>query len=445
MRLMPIITAILVSGFLYLLVFERNTLLAFAQSGPAAATEEAEEKAIPMIRVVAFHSTAQTIDSAVILRGRTEAARQVEVRAETSGQVISDPLRKGSFVNAGDLLCELDIGTRQSALDEAIGRREEARARLPEAESRIPEAQARRAEATARVAEAQGRLAEARSRLEEAQINQNAAARLSEGGFASDTRVANADATLESARASVISAEAAVEGARAGIVGADASIESAAASVQSARAGIQAAAAGVAAAEREIERLSITAPFEGLLETDAAELGSLLQPGSACATIIQLDPIKLVGFVPETDVSKVHVGALAGARLASGDEVRGRVTFLSRSADPDTRTFRVEVEVPNADLAIRDGQTAEILVASDGRSAHLLPQSALTLNDGGDLGVRVVDADQKAAFMPVSVLRDTVEGIWLTGLPDAVDVIVVGQEFVIDGVPVDPHFSEVDG
>ena len=126
-----------------------------------------------------------------------------------------------------------------------------------------------------------------------------------------------------------------------------AGIQSAKSGVESAKAGIQSAEAGVAAANKEIERLEIRAPFAGLLESDAAELGSLLQPGGLCATIIQLDPIKLVGFVPETDVDKVKLGAPAGARLATDRTTSGTVSFLGRTADPNTRTFRVEVQVPN--------------------------------------------------------------------------------------------------
>ena len=145
--------------------------------------------------------------------------------------------------------------------------------------------------------------------------------------------------------------------------------------------------------------------------------------------------------MPETLVERVAVGAQAGARLASGREVIGEVTFLSRSADPNTRTFRVDVEVDNADLSIRDGQTAEILIRADGERAHLLPQSSLTLDDEGHLGVRLV-ADGAAKFAPVAVIRDTTEGIWVTGLPEAVEIIVVGQEFVTDGVRVDVTYRE---
>lgn len=413
MRLIPVITAILVSAFLYLLVFERDRLVAFAQGSPDAGEEIAavtatdpetdESQTGRAVGVVAVHSAAQTIDSAVILRGRTEAARQVSVAAETSGLVVSEPLRKGALVSEGDLLCRLDPGTREASLAEA-------RARLAEATGRVPEAQAG--------------VTEAEARVREAEINLNAARQLSEDGFASETRLVSAQAAMDAAIAGRQRANSAVA---------------------SAEAGIEAAEAAVASAEREIERLEITAPFSGLLETDTAELGTLMQPGALCATIIQLDEIKLVGFVPELDVDKITVGAIAGARLTGNQEVQGRVTFVSRSADELTRTFRVEVTIPNDDFAISDGQTAEIIVAAEGRTAHLIPQSALTLDDDGVLGVRTVAADNTALFMPVTLLRDTVEGVWVTDLPEAVDIITIGQEFVVDGVLVAPTFREAKG
>jgi len=108
-----------------------------------------------------------------------------------------------------------------------------------------------------------------------------------------------------------------------------------------------------------------------------------------------------------------------------------------------TRTFRVEIDVANPDLSIRDGQTAEILIASAGKQAHLLPQSALTLNDDGNLGLRLVGPDNVSKFMEVDLLRDTIEGVWLAGLPEEVAVIVVGQEYVNDGVEVAPTYREM--
>lgn len=413
MRLAPLLLAALVTLALYLVVLERDRLrawtglgaergaevaaaaepdpaLAIVEDAGAAEAEEPEARA----RVVTQRSEASPVEAVVRVRGRTEAARMVEARAETSGLVASEPLRKGAAVEAGDVLCQLDPGTREARLSEARAGLEEARARLPEAEARVAEAEAR---------------------VNEARIEDNAARQLSQGGYASETRVAAAEAAVRSAQAGVRSAQAQAE---------------------AARSGVQSAQAAVEAAEQELDNLRIRAPFGGLLESDTAELGALLQPGGLCATVIQLDPMRLVGFVPETAVSSVEVGAPARARLATGREVEGAVSFLARSADPATRTFRVEVTVPNDDLAIRDGQTAEIAIEGPSAEAHLLPQSALTLDDDGRLGYRLA-VDGRAAFAPVEVLRDTREGVFVTGLPPTAEVIVVGQEFVTEGVPVD--------
>ncbi len=431
------LAAILVGAAIYAFVMERDSLLAFLGADPAeeaapeeaAATQSGEADAPETVGVVAIRSSAREIDSAVILRGQTEADRQVELRAETTGQIVSPPLRKGAFVEEGEELCRLDPGTRQASLAEAEARLAEAKSRLPEAEARVPEAEAR-------VEEARARLIESRARLREAEINANAASRLSRDGFASDTRVAQTEAEVEGARAGITSAEATLRAAESGL-------ETVAAGIEAARAGVQSAEAAVASAEREIARLVIRAPFAGLLESDTAELGSLLQPGGLCATVIQLDPVMLVGFIPETEVSRAEVGAKATAQLASGESVAGEVIFVSRSADPTTRTFRVEIAVPNPELSLRDGQTAEIEISAAGKLAHLLPQSALTLNDAGVLGVRVVDDKSAAKFMPVELLRDTPTGVFVTGLPETAEVIVIGQEFVTDGVPVAPSFREI--
>lgn len=421
MRLFPVLLALAVSAIIYLFVMERDLL--FATLGIAAqdVAEAAPEATAPTqtetgVRVLAMRSEAQEIGTGVILRGQTQAARQVEVRSETSATVISEPLPKGTFVEAGQEMCVLDPGTRQATLAEMRARMTEARARAREAEGRVPETNAR--------------IAEAEARLEEALTNENVAVQLAQDGFASDTRVKNARAAVAAARASL---EAATAG-----------TSSSAAGIDSARAGIESAEAAVAAAQTELARLSIKAPFAGLLESDTAELGTLLQPGALCGTVIQLDPIKLVAFVPETEVDKITVGAMAGAQLASapGRAITGKVSFLSRSADPTTRTFRVEIEIPNPDLRIRDGQTAEIVIASAGERAHLVPPSATTLNDEGAHGVRIVSEDSTVAFKKIRVVNETTQGYWVTGLPDTADIIVRGQEYVTEGVLVAPVFEE---
>ncbi|ABF63721.1 efflux RND transporter periplasmic adaptor subunit [Ruegeria sp. TM1040] len=413
MRIIPLLTAAVVTAGLYAVVMERDSLLAFARGEDAPSADATDAQAEPgdastdvaqsgpKVAVVAVHSTARAIDNAVVLRGQTRAIRQVNVLAETSSTVISEPLRKGASVKKGDVLCELDPGTRPASLLEARARLAEARANIPAAEARLEEAKAV---------------------LEEARINLTAAEKLSEGGFASETRLASARAAERTAQAAIATAEG-------GLTSSHASIESASAAVD--------------AAEQEIERIVIHAPFDGILESDTAELGSLLQAGTLCATVIQLDTIKLVGYVPETSIDRVEMGAAAGARLATGQQVTGTVSFISRSADETTRTFEVEITVANPDLKIRDGQTAEIVIAAEGTKAHRLPQSALTLNNEGQLGVRVVRDDMTAGFVPVTLLRDEASGVWLDGLPEEANVITVGQDFVTEGVALAPTYQEM--
>ena len=427
MKIFPVITAAIVCVVLYFVILDRQALVEFSarfgtveetsdtpEPTPEADTVADDAAQDSAVRVTVRRSEAQITQDAVVLRGRTEALRQVDVAAETSGRIVSEPIRAGAFVEAGQLLCRIATGTRDAALAEARARLIEAQARLPEAAARLPEARAR--------------LAEAEAAVLSAQLERDAAENLSQSGFASETRAASANAALASAQAAVESATAGVQSSEAGVEGA--------------RSGVLAAEAGVIRAEEELDRLEIVAPFDGLLESDTAELGALMAPGAHCATVIQLDPIKLVGFVPEAQVDRIAVGSRAGARLATGTEVTGEVTFLSRSADPQTRTFRVEILVPNGDLAIRDGQTADILVSTDGTAAHLLPASAMTLNDDGDLGVRVVE-DGTARFLPATILRDTANGVWLAELPEAIEVITVGQEFVTDGTAVIPTYEEL--
>ncbi|GHE86701.1 hemolysin D [Aliiroseovarius zhejiangensis] len=409
MRLFPILTAIIVVAGLYLLVFQRDTLETAAGTPPteagadsAAPTGETTSQADRGVSVVALRSTARAIEMPVLLRGRTEANRRVELRSETTGQVISAKIAKGSTVDEGDILCQLDAGTREASLAEATARLAEARARAPEADARVIEAQAR---------------------LDEAMFNLTAATKLSEGGFASDTRVANTRAAVEAARAAFVAAQS---------------------GAASSAAAIQSAEAAVAAAEREIERLDIRAPFPGTLETDTADLGTLMQPGAVCATVVQYDPVRVVGYVSELQVDKLTTGLPAEVRLAAGAELTGHVTFVADTADPITRTFRVEVQITRPDDAaiIRAGQTAEVVITGNGLQAHLVPQSALTLDDDGQLGVRIVADGGVAGFAPVTMVRDSNDGVWITGLPATAEVIVVGHHYVSDGVALDLTYRE---
>ncbi|HAD25874.1 MAG TPA: efflux RND transporter periplasmic adaptor subunit [Alphaproteobacteria bacterium] len=204
-----------------------------------------------------------------------------------------------------------------------------------------------------------------------------------------------------------------------------------------ARANLDAARAMVKRAENEISYTKITAPFEGVIEELPVEIGDYIGKGTVCAHLVDDDPMLVVGHVSEREVGKFAVGDRGTARLITGETVEGTIRFVAKSASQETRTFRLELEIPNSDYRLRDGITAEIAVHADPVMAHFISPALLTLNDAGEIGIRVVDADRTVRFIPVKIIADTQDGVWITGPPEKARIITVGHEYVIDGLPVE--------
>ena len=180
----------------------------------------------------------------------------------------------------------------------------------------------------------------------------------------------------------------------------------------------------------------VNAPFDGYLETFSVKEGDYLNIGAVCATIIDPDPMRLVAEVSEKEISLVKVGAKAFAKLITGKRIGGIVSFVSTSANKGTRTFRVEIEVENSDRSIRDGVSAEIVILGSEILAHKISPSILMLGDAGELGIRTVSETNQVEFNPIQILEDTIEGIWISGLPEQTRIITIGQEYVFQGQTV---------
>ena len=180
----------------------------------------------------------------------------------------------------------------------------------------------------------------------------------------------------------------------------------------------------------------VKAPFDGYLETFSVKEGDYLNTGAVCATIIDPDPMRLIGEVSEKEINFVKVGAKAVAELISGKEVEGVVSFVSTSANKGTRTFRVEIDVKNSDRSIRDGVSAQIAIEGDTILAHKISPSILMLGESGEIGIRTVNEDDQVEFKKIEILEDSMEGIWITGLPKNTRIITVGQEYVFQGQTV---------
>ena len=181
----------------------------------------------------------------------------------------------------------------------------------------------------------------------------------------------------------------------------------------------------------ELNRTEVKAPFSGYIE-QIVKPGNFLERGQVCATIIQLDPISFIAGVPEYDINKVRVDQNVYVELVTGQQIIGKLTFVSKSASPDTRTFSVESQISNSNGSIKDGLTAEISIEIDKVKAHKISPSILLLNDEGKLGIRYVKSGKFAQFIEVTILEDSEEGLWVTDIPEEIEIIIQGQGFVED-------------
>jgi multidrug efflux system membrane fusion protein len=205
--------------------------------------------------------------------------------------------------------------------------------------------------------------------------------------------------------------------------------------LESAKAGQIAAQAALDNANQELARTNIVAKSAGIVQDPLATAGSMLAAGSPCATVVQMNPILFTGAVPEARISYARLGMPAKVTTATGAIVEGKVSYIASVADNATRSFPVEIELPNADGSVRSGVTATAVVSIGSAPAQLLPQSVLTLDDNGVMGIRAVE-NSKVVFYPVTIVKDARDGMYVTGLPTKLDVITVGQEFVKAGETV---------
>ena len=208
--------------------------------------------------------------------------------------------------------------------------------------------------------------------------------------------------------------------------------------LDTARSNLTSAQSALRTAQAELDRNEVKAPFDGIVDRVPVELGSAVMQGGEVATILALDPIVARGEISERDLRFIRNGDEADIRLVNGETVAGTLRYISRDASAATRTFRVEIAIPNAEGAIPAGMTAEITLRAAPTDAVMLPRSVVTLSGEGDLGIRAVDKENKVVFFPIDLIDDTPKGLVLAGIPADARVIVAGQELVAEGDAVEP-------
>lgn len=188
-----------------------------------------------------------------------------------------------------------------------------------------------------------------------------------------------------------------------------------------------------------LARTVVRAPVGGILDSRMVEVGTMVSPGSPVARILDLDTVRIVGGVPERFATAVEQGSEVTVTVDAlgGREYRGRVDFLGSAVESGTRTFEVEVEVPNPGLGIKPGMVADIQIARRTlEEAVVVPRAAVMRRESGYVlyvaresedgyraEARVVDPGASRGDL---VVIDR-------GLEPGERVVVVGQQQVADG------------
>ena len=346
--------------------------------------------------------TSSLIDQSIELQGQTIHNKKIDVKSETSGNIDNIEFARGDRVSQNAEMITISLEDRNEKLSSAKKDLERLNKELILNEKNRDNLLRQNVE-----------------RIELYEIEYASAKQLIDKGLSSKSKLSLASFNLANARSDQ-------EDILINFESQQSSIEAQIANVKSQLKNI----------ELDINNTQINSPFSGIISDKMVEESEYITPGNVMFTIIDLNPIKIQGYLSEFDVNKVNLGTKAVIENTNGIKKNGIISFISPSAETSTRTFEITIEAENADLSFKSGITTKITIAGSELKAHKIPPSILTLQDDGTVGVKAVNDENIVIFYPTTSVKDTIDGIWVSGLPEKVNLIVTGQEYVAVGESV---------
>ena len=346
--------------------------------------------------------TFSQIDQSIELQGQTTHNKKIDVKSKITGNITDITFSRGDKVSEGDELVKISIENRNELLNSAKKDLERLNKELELNEKNKI-----------------NRLSQNKELIKLYEIEFASAKQLIDKGLSSKSKLSLASFNLANAKADQ-------EDIMINFESQQSSIEAQIASFKSQLKNI----------ELDIQNTFISAPFSGIISDKMIEKSEYISPGITLFTIIDLNPIKIQGYLSEFDVNKVNLGTKATIENTNGIKKIGEISFISPSAETSTRTFEITIKADNSDLSFKSGITTKITIEGSELKAHKIPPSILTLQDDGTVGVKAVNNENIVIFYATTSVKDTIDGIWVSGLPDTVSLIVTGQEYVSVGESV---------
>jgi multidrug efflux system membrane fusion protein len=208
-----------------------------------------------------------------------------------------------------------------------------------------------------------------------------------------------------------------------------------------AAANLESVKADIMRLEIKIENTHIRAPFDGILNTRYVEQGDYVQSGDNIAMIADLNPLVVRAYVTENQIEKLKVGQQADIHLLNKTQAQGEVRYIASVADDATNTYKIEIAIDNTRNKLLAGLSSEVNIVLTKVAAIKISPALLALDELGNIGVKTV-SNGIVNFTAINIVKSESDGIWLSGLGQQADVIVLGQGFVRAGDHVDPVMNK---
>jgi membrane fusion protein, multidrug efflux system len=323
------------------------------------AEEQKENQKVAADTIIEITEIAQqTIPRTTEIYGVTEAERDVNITAQTQGEVKAILAKEGKFIKEGAPIIRIDMNDRKERLDAA------------------------------------------HATVQQRQQEYNAALKLKEKGFESDVAVTRALAALNNA------------------------------------------VAEHKAMNLDIGFTTVRAPFSGILEKVNVEQGDFAGVGvfgveGAIARVLDLNPLIAKAEVTSQDKGLLTQGGSAIVTFPDGTKKQAILRYISQAATQESRAFPVEVAIPNDDYALPAGTSVTIGLSLENVEAHIIPAALLSLKDDGSLSVKGLNDNNEVVVYDITILSEAEGGVVVQGLPDTVNIISKGQNFVNKGDVID--------
>ena len=388
------------------------------KTGSDVASDDAQTTTSATLKQLTINALAvanETTDLQVRASGVTRTLFDLQIINRRKAFVAAISATEGSWVKQGDKLIELDKGTLEADIASAKADRQAALASYQDAKKRFS---------------ADGTLAAqlnaAESELDAIKANYEASQKLVERGLQTELTLSTQRAQLTAAETRLFELQSLSEEKE----------------LSASYATLKAVDARLAMLQEQLDFTVISAPQDGWLETINVEIGEFASDNKPVAHLMGLQELILDVPVPQARIADISIGDRAAVEIIGHGMVSGTVSKIASTANSATRTFTVEVSLPNTNGALRAGMSAEASITIDSVQAFKISPAHLNVDEDGQLTAKVVDADNKVATKAVSLVRSSGNSAYISGLADGTIVLAAGQAFLSEGEVVRYQLGE---